>query len=64
MASITLQNGRRDDTLPHELILSIQRILNIQNGPDADPLDDLSADFNPVGILNGIFPDGKSRFFS
>ncbi len=52
--------SRKDDTLPHELILSIQRILDIHAGPDADPLDDLSDDFNPVGILNGIFPNGVS----
>ena len=49
----------KDETLPHELILSIQRVLNIQSGPEADPLDDLSDEFNPVGILNGIFPEGR-----
>ena len=55
----TLPGIRRDDALPHELILSIQRVLDIRAGPDADPLDDLSDGFNPVGILNGVFPDGE-----
>ncbi|KAI0339913.1 hypothetical protein BDW22DRAFT_1414917 [Trametopsis cervina] len=54
------QYERRDDALPHELILSIQRVLNIQNGQDSDPLDDLSDEFNPVGILNGVFPNEES----
>ena len=51
---------RRDDTLPHELILSIQRVLDLQVGRDSDPLDNLSDDFDPVGIINGFFPDGKN----
>ena len=25
---------------------------------DNDPLDDLSDDFDPVGVINGYFPDG------
>lgn len=47
-----------DDTLPHELILSIQRVLNLQPNSEADPLDVLNG-FNPVGVLNGYFPDGE-----
>lgn len=60
MSSIPLQhvNARREDTLPHELIVSIQRVLNLHPGPDADPLGDLSDNFSPVGILNEFFPDG------
>jgi vacuolar protein sorting-associated protein 53 len=53
---------QKDDALPHELVLSIQRVLDFQTGPDSDPLDDLTDDFNPVGILNGIFPDGTQLF--
>ncbi|KAI0084909.1 Vps53-like protein [Irpex rosettiformis] len=53
-----VSEARRDDALPHELILSIQRILDIQH--DSDPLDDLSDDFNPVNTLNGIFPNEES----
>lgn len=47
------------DELPHEVILAIQRVLE-QSGQDADPLDTLSNDFNPVDLLNGFFPDGAS----
>ncbi|KAF7361607.1 Vacuolar protein sorting-associated protein 53 [Mycena venus] len=46
------------DELPHEVILAIERVLEL--GPDADPLDALSNDFNPVDILNGFFPDEGS----
>jgi vacuolar protein sorting-associated protein 53 len=53
---------QKDDALPHELVLSIQRVLDFQAGPDSDPLDDLTDDFNPIGILNGIFPDGTQLF--
>ncbi|KAI0688173.1 Vps53-like protein [Cytidiella melzeri] len=56
----TLYDARMDDALPHELILSIQRVLDIQADPSSDPLDDLSDDFNPVRILNGIFPNEES----
>ena len=49
----------REDELPPELILSIERILNLHATQDSDPLDKLSNDFNPVGVLNEYFPDGE-----
>lgn len=49
---------QRDEELPHEVILAIQRVLNLQSGPETDPLDTLSNDFNPVAVLNSLFPDG------
>ena len=45
--------------LPHEVILSIERILNIENAPYADSLDTLSSLFTPVRTLNELFPDGE-----
>ncbi|TFY73906.1 hypothetical protein EWM64_g10106, partial [Hericium alpestre] len=48
------------EELPHELILSIQRVLELRPGPDVDPLDSLSGDFNPVEVLNAYFPDEAS----
>ncbi|KAJ7693303.1 Vps53-like protein [Mycena rosella] len=48
------------DELPHEVILAIERVLQLQGGQDTDPLDILSNDFNPVDILNGFFPDEAS----
>ncbi|KAJ6594211.1 Vps53-like protein [Mycena capillaripes] len=48
------------DELPHEVILAIQRVLELPSGQDADPLDALSNEFNPVDILNGFFPDEAS----
>ena len=49
----------REDELPPELIMSIERILNLHSAQDSDPLDELTNDFNPVGVLNEYFPDGK-----
>lgn len=56
-----LTASRHEDALPHELILSIQRVLDLHPSADADPLDDLSDDFSPIGVLNEFFPDGKRR---
>ncbi|KAI0745870.1 Vps53-like protein [Earliella scabrosa] len=47
----------REDELPPELILSIERILDLHATPESDPLDRLTNDFNPVGVLNNYFPD-------
>jgi hypothetical protein len=47
-----------NDELPHEVVLSIKRVLNLEPNLHDDPLDDLSSDFTPVDILNGFFPDG------
>ena len=43
--------------LPHDIVLSIQRVLNVDSNTHDDPLDDLLSDFTPVDILNGFFPD-------
>ena len=51
--------SKSQDALPHEVILAIQRALELRPGPDVDPMDDLSDDFNPVGIINDLFPDGQ-----
>ncbi|KAJ7747224.1 Vps53-like protein [Mycena metata] len=49
------------DELPHEVILAIERVLELKSGQtDADPLDALSNDFDPVGLLNDFFPDEAS----
>ena len=52
----------REDELPPELILHIERILDLHTTPDSDPLDRLTNDFNPVGVLNEYFPDGELSF--
>ncbi|KAJ6587222.1 Vps53-like protein [Mycena vulgaris] len=48
------------DELPHEVILAIERVLQLQSGQDTDPLDTLSNDFNPIDVLNAFFPDEAS----
>ena len=48
--------------LPHDIVLSIQRVLNVDSNTHDDPLDDLSSDFTPVDILNGFFPDGPGWY--
>ncbi|KAJ7045845.1 Vps53-like protein [Mycena alexandri] len=50
-----------DSELPHEVILAIERVLELKSGQtDADPLDTLSNEFDPVSLLNGFFPDEAS----
>jgi hypothetical protein len=53
--------GQREEELPHEVLLSIQRVLELQSGQETDPLDVLSDDFSPVDVLNTFFPDGVFR---
>ncbi|KAF8187487.1 Vps53-like protein [Pholiota molesta] len=48
------------DELPHDVILSIQRVLDIQQTEEIDRLDGLSERFNAVEILNDFFPDEAS----
>ncbi|KAF4621282.1 hypothetical protein D9613_000203 [Agrocybe pediades] len=49
-----------NDELPHEVILSIQRVLEIQNTDEPDRLDGFSQKFNAIEILNDFFPDEAS----
>lgn len=51
-----------EDDLPHEVILAIQRVLEVNNDVESDPLDALSTNFSPVDVLNDLFPDGKFYF--
>ncbi|PPQ89469.1 hypothetical protein CVT25_011995 [Psilocybe cyanescens] len=48
------------EELPHEVILSIQRVLEIQPTEEIDRLDGLSQKFNAIAILNDFFPDEAS----
>ncbi|KAJ7077323.1 Vps53-like protein [Mycena belliarum] len=48
------------EELPYEVQIAIERVLQLQSGADADPLDTLSNDFNAVDILNDFFPDEAS----
>jgi len=49
--------------LPPEIIQSIQRILSLPSEPE-DPLDDISARFDPITSLNNLFPDGAFNHWS
>jgi hypothetical protein len=57
MAAQVASCSNKSKALPREVVLSIQRILEIK---ETDPLDALS-DFNPVEILNQLFPDGERK---
>ncbi len=48
--------------LPHELLLSIGRILDIKEPPETDPLDTIGGQFNVIDIINHYFPDGEYVF--
>lgn len=50
------------EELPHELLLSIGRILDIKESPETDPLDAIGGQFNVVDIINHSFPDGAYAF--
>lgn len=47
----------RED-LPQEVVVAIQRILDIQSADDSDPFDGFSEQFSTASILNQLFPDG------
>jgi hypothetical protein len=44
--------------LPLEVVLSLQRILDLQHENDTDTLDGIAGQFNTVGFLNKLFPTG------
>jgi hypothetical protein len=46
------------EELPHELLLSIGRILDIKESPETDPLDTIGGQFNVIDIINNYFPNG------
>jgi vacuolar protein sorting-associated protein 53 len=54
----------KDAELPQELIFAIQRILELNAENQADPLDVLSNDFNPIDMLNQLFPDGAFTYWA
>ena len=58
VVTVNDHNIMDNDELPPEVVLSIQRVLNLESNSHDDPLDDLSSDFIPIDILNGFFPDG------
>jgi vacuolar protein sorting-associated protein 53 len=49
---------QQTEVLPHHLVLSIERILDLN---DTDPLDIVGDNFNVVDVINAYFPDGASR---
>ena len=56
--NLTAMNAGEVD-IPHEVILSIERILKIEDAPYSDSLETLSSLFTPVRTLNELFPDGR-----
>ncbi|KAG0700832.1 Vps53-like protein [Suillus ampliporus] len=46
--------------LPQEVIVAIQRILELNPENQNDPLNVLSNEFNPIDMLNQLFPDEAS----
>ncbi|GBE80590.1 predicted protein [Sparassis crispa] len=50
----------REDELPPELIVSIERVLDLHHGQETDSLDRLTNEFDSVSVLNGYFPDEAS----
>ncbi|KAI0000479.1 Vps53-like protein [Russula vinacea] len=48
------------EELPHDLLLSISRILDIKESPETDPLDTIGGQFNVIDIINRYFPNEES----
>jgi vacuolar protein sorting-associated protein 53 len=48
------------EELPHELLLSISRILDLRESSETDPLDTVGGQFNVIDIINHYFPNGAS----
>ena len=46
------------EELPHDLLLAISRILDLEESPETDPLDTIGGQFNVIDIINRYFPDG------
>lgn len=44
--------------LPLEVLLSLQRILDLHHGNDVDTFDGVAGQFDTVGLLNQLFPTG------
>ena len=44
--------------LPLEVILSLQRILDLQHGSNVGVFDGVAGQFDTVGVLNQLFPTG------
>jgi vacuolar protein sorting-associated protein 53 len=61
-----LASAGGEEALPRELILSIQRVLDLHPGPDTNSLDDFSDNFSPISVVNEFFPDGTfwSTFYA
>lgn len=55
-----MHDGDRVDHLPRQLIVSIRQALEVDPGSVDNPLDELSDEFNPLDVLNQLFPDEAS----
>ncbi|KIJ18544.1 hypothetical protein PAXINDRAFT_71265 [Paxillus involutus ATCC 200175] len=55
-----MQRRRSEAGLPQELVLAIQRVLELDPEQNDDFLDDISNNFNPVDVLNQLFPEEAS----
>jgi hypothetical protein len=51
---------QQSEELPHDLALSINRILDLNTSPESDPLEVIGDSFNVVQVLNEYFPNGAS----
>ena len=49
---------QQSEELPHDLVLSIARILDLKASPETDPLDAVGDKFDVIQVVNGYFPDG------
>ncbi|KAI9456566.1 Vps53-like protein [Lactarius psammicola] len=51
---------QQSEQLPRDLVLSIQRILDLNETPETDPLDTVGDGFSAIDVINGYFPNEES----
>ena len=53
---------QQSEELSRDLVLSIQRILDLHPSPETDSLDAIGDGFSPIDVINGYFPNGASKY--
>ena len=53
---------QQSEELSRDLVLSIQRILDLNASPETDSLDTIGDGFSAIDVINGYFPNGASEY--
>ena len=56
------QEGQQSEELSRDLVLSIQRILDLNASSETDSLDAIGDGFCAIDVINGYFPNGAPKY--